>query len=37
MVEFAYNNTKNSSIDHTLFKLHYGYYSNISYEKDIDL
>ena len=36
MVEFAYNNAKNVSIGHTLFKLNYGYYSRVFFEKNID-
>ena len=36
MAEFAYNNTKNVSISHTLFELNYGYYLWLSYEKNID-
>ncbi len=36
MVEFAYNNAKNASTDHTPFKLKYGYYSRISFKEDID-
>ncbi len=37
MVKFIYNNTKNTSTGYTPFKLHYGYYPCVSYEKDIDL
>ena len=36
MAEFAYNNTKNASIDHTLFKLNYGYHPYISYKEGLD-
>ena len=36
MAEFAYNNTKNGSIGHTLFKLNCGYHSQISYEEEVD-
>ncbi len=37
MAEFAYNNTKNASIDHTPFELDYGYYPRVFFEKDVDL
>ncbi len=37
IVKFVYNNTKNTSIDYTLFELNYGYNSNISYKKDNNL
>ena len=36
MAEFAYNNTKNASTDHNLFELNYGYYSIVSFEKNVD-
>ena len=36
IAKFAYNNAKNASIGHTLFELNCGYYSRISYEKDLD-
>ncbi len=36
MVEFAYNNAKNTSTGHTLFELNYGYYYRVSFKKDID-
>ena len=36
MVEFAYNNIKNASTNHTIFELNYGYYSWVSYKKDLD-
>ena len=36
MVEFAYNNAKNASIDYTLFELNCGYHPGVSYEKDIN-
>lgn len=36
MTEFIYNNTKNASIDHTIFELNYGYHLCISFEDDID-
>ena len=37
MVEFAYNNAKNASTGHTLFKLNCVYHPRISFEEDIDL
>ena len=36
MAEFAYNNTKNASTDHTLFKLNCGYHFRVFFEEDID-
>ena len=36
MAEFAYNNTKNTSIGYTPFKLNCGYHPKISFEEDID-
>ena len=36
MAEFAYNNTKNVSIDHIFFKLNCGYHPCVSYKKDLD-
>ena len=36
MAEFAYNNVKNASTNHTPFDLNYGYYSRMSYEKKVD-
>ena len=36
MAEFAYNNAKNSSIDHTPFELNCGYYLCVSFEEDTD-
>ena len=36
MAKFAYNNTKNTSIRHTLFKLNYDYHSKVLFEKDVD-
>ena len=35
MVEFVYNNTKNTSTDHTLFELNCGYHSWMSYKEEI--
>ena len=37
MAEFTYNNAKNASIRYTSFELNCGYYSRVSYKKDIDL
>ena len=37
MVEFAYNNAKNASTGHTLFKLNCGYHPCVFYEKNLDL
>ncbi len=37
MAEFAYNNTKNASIDHISFELNYGYHFKILFKEDIDL
>lgn len=34
MAEFAYNNTKNASIGHILFKLNCGYRSQAFFEDD---
>ncbi len=36
MAEFAYNNAKNTSTGHTLFKLNCGYHSKVFFKKDID-
>ena len=36
MVEFTYNNAKNTSTGHTLFELNYGYHPRMSYEEDVD-
>ena len=36
MVEFAYNNAKNASTGHTLFKLNCRYHPSVSYKKDLD-
>ena len=35
MVEFAYNNAKNASTGHMLFKLNCGYHLQVSYEEDV--
>ncbi len=37
MAEFAYNNAKNTSTGHTSFEFNYGYYSKVSFEKNVDL
>ena len=34
MAEFAYNNAKNTSTGHTLFKLNCGYYPCVLFEED---
>ena len=36
MTEFTYNNAKNASTGHTLFKLNYRYHPWVSYKKDLD-
>ena len=36
MAEFAYNNAKNASIGHTLFKLNCGYHLRVSFEKNVN-
>ena len=36
MSEFTYNNGKNASTGHTLFKLNCGYHSRMLYKKDVD-
>ena len=36
IAEFAYNNAKNVSTGHSLFKLNCGYHPRISYKKDLD-
>ena len=36
MAEFAYNNAKNASINHMLFKLNCDYYSCVSFKKNIN-
>ena len=36
MVEFAYNNTKNTSTSHTFFELNCAYHPWMSYKKDVD-
>ena len=34
MAEFAYNNAKNASINHTPFELNYGYHPRVFFKKD---
>ncbi len=36
MVEFAYNNAKNTSIGHTLFELNCGYHPRVFFKEDVD-
>ena len=36
MAKFVYNNTKNASIGHTLFKLNYGFYSQVFFKENVD-
>ena len=36
MAEFTYKNTLNKNIGHTSFKLNYGYYFCIFFEKNTD-
>ena len=36
MTEFVYNNAKNPSTGHTLFKLNCGYHPQILYEEEVD-
>ncbi len=36
MVEFAYNNIKNASIEHTFFEVNCSYHTRISFEEDLD-
>ena len=37
ITEFAYNNAKNTSTNHILFKLNYKYHPRVSYKKDLGL
>ena len=37
MAKFAYNNAKNASTGHTLFKLNYSYYLCVFFEEDTNL
>lgn len=36
MIEFAYNDTKITSIRYMLFELNYGYYPYISYKQNVN-
>ncbi len=36
MAEFAYNNAKNTSTGHTLFKLNCDYHPRVFFEEDVD-
>ncbi len=36
MVEFAYNNAKNTSTGYTLFELNCGYHSRVFFKEDVD-
>ena len=36
MAEFLYNNAKNASTSHILFKLNYGYYPKVFFKENID-
>ncbi len=36
MAKFAYNNSKNASIDHTPFEFNYGYHPRVSFKEDVD-
>ena len=36
IAEFAYNNAKNTSTGHTLFKLNCDYHSRVYFEEDVD-
>ncbi len=36
MVEFFYNNVKNASIGHTLFKVNYEFYPQFLFKKNVD-
>ena len=36
MAEFAYNNAKNASTNHTPFELNCSYHPQISYEEEVD-
>ncbi len=37
MVEFTYNNAKNASTGHILFKLNCGYHPRVFFKEDVDL
>ncbi len=36
MAEFVYNNVKNASVGHTLFKLNCGFHFQVSFKEDVD-
>lgn len=36
MAKFLYNNAKNTSISHNLFKLNCGYYSQVLFKKEVN-
>ena len=36
MAEFAYNNSKNASTDHTFFELNHGYHPRMLYKEEVD-
>lgn len=36
MIKFAFNNTANISIDHTIFELNYKYFFDIFYKKNVN-
>ncbi len=36
IVEFAYNNAKNTNIGHTLFELNYSYHPSVFFKEDVD-
>ena len=36
ITKFAYNNTKNTSISYTLFKLNYGFYHQVLFKENVD-
>ena len=36
MIKFAYNNTKNASTSHTIFKLNCDFYPQVSFKDDIN-
>lgn len=36
MIKFAFNNTVNISIDHTIFELNYKYFFDIFYKKNVN-
>ncbi len=37
MIEFVYNNVKNVSIGHTLFKINYGYHPQVLFKENVKL